>query len=90
MGAFHLMPLMLYKWEGSQFSAPFFSILFHSKISSLPFHWGVSSDLNVLKFWKSHFIFLLQVSFHLPSMRLILSHLDLSSNEALLDKHCGR
>ncbi len=39
-GSFHLMPLMLYKWEGSQFSAPLFSISLHLKVSSLPFHWG--------------------------------------------------
>ncbi len=71
LGAFHFMPLMLYKWEGSPFFVPLFSISFHLKVSSLPFHWGVSSDLNVFRIWESHFIFLLEVSFHLPSMRLI-------------------
>jgi hypothetical protein len=50
------------KWEGSQFSASFFSIPFHFKVSSLPFHSGVSSDLNVLRFGSLISFFFL--SFH--------------------------
>ncbi len=67
-----------------------FSISFYLKILSLPFHLGMSSDLNdFLGFGESDFIFLFSGSFHLSSMEFILTHLDSSSfnsNKELLEE----
>jgi hypothetical protein len=46
---------IIYKWEGFDFHL-FFEISFSLKVSSFPFHLGVSKDKNVLGF--------LGVSFH--------------------------
>jgi hypothetical protein len=65
---------------GIPFSPFYFQSPFHLKVLSLPFHLGVSSDLNVyLGFGESDFIFLFYGSFQLPSMEFILSHLGSSS-----------
>ncbi len=56
------MPLMLYKWEGFHFYFYFFPISFHLKVSTLPFHLGVSRYLNFFQgYWESHFILFLKV-----------------------------
>ncbi len=68
---------------------PFFLFSFQSHFTwiflTLPFHLGVSSDLNVfLRFGESNYLFIYLFkffwgSFHVPSMEFILTHLDLSS-----------
>ncbi len=53
------------------------------KVLNLPFHLGVSSDLNVfLGLGVSDFILFCKGSFHLPTMEFILSHLGLNSSNS--------